>query len=141
MRTKITILSLSLVILLALSVTGCQAEPAALSDEQVVEITENILTAINTADYGQFVQDFGTEMVAAIPEDDFIDMRTMLQDSSGNFRTCQSPTLLNNGGYAIYRMICEFEQEDVVVTITFKIGGDEVDGLFFDSPNLRKLNP
>lgn len=141
MNKKITVLLFSLVMLMALSATGCQAKPAALSDEQVVEITENILTAINDADYGQFVQDFGAEMVAAIPEDDFIDMRSMLQDSSGNFGTCQSPTLLNNGGYALYRMICEFDQENVVVTVTFAIGGDKVEGLFFDSPNLRELNP
>ena len=141
MRTKMAILFLSFVTLLTLSVIGCQAEPAVLSDEQVVEIAENILIAINDADYGQFVQDFGTEMMAAIPEDDFIDMRMMLQASSGNFIACQLPTILNNGGYAIYRMICEFEQENVVVTITFEIGGDEVEGLFFDSPNLRELNP
>jgi PBP1b-binding outer membrane lipoprotein LpoB len=141
MKTKGSILFLSLVILLTLFVTGCQAEPSALSDEQVVKVTESILNSINDMDYENFTQDFGEEMMAAISEDDFVDMRTMLQSSSGIFIACQQPALMNNAGYAIYRVICEFEQEDVVVTVTFKVDGDKVEGLFFDSPNLRELKP
>lgn len=64
----------------------------------------------------------------------------MLQNASGNYISCAEPALSNNQGYAVYRLTCKFEQEDVVVTVAFKVGGDKVEGLFFDSVNLRKLS-
>jgi hypothetical protein len=51
-----------------------------------------------------------------------------------------SPSLSNNQGYAVYRFPCKYANETVTVTITFVIGGQEVEGLWFDSANLRKVS-
>lgn len=42
--------------------------------------------------------------------------------------------------YAIYRLTCTYDLESVIVTVTFKVDGDKVEGLFFDSTNLRKIS-
>ena len=56
----------------------------------------------------------------------------------------QTPALSNSGEYAVYRIRCQYELEDVMVTLIFKIDGTQVEGLFFDStqPALcRPVNP
>jgi hypothetical protein len=139
MKTRLVIL-LALLLAATILLTGCQAKPAALSNEEVVQMTGQILTALNDGDYAAFTQDFSNEMLAAFPEDQFTALGDLLQEASGNYVSCGEPSISNNGGYAIYRLICQFDLEDVVVTITFKVDGDQVEGLFFDSPNLRALN-
>jgi|WetSurMetagenome_2_1015567.scaffolds.fasta_scaffold206706_2 hypothetical protein len=128
----------SLLILLALLATACgPASPAALSDDEMLAVTSNVLSAIDADDYAAFTRDFSDEMLAAFPESQFTQMGDLLQGSSGNFVACGEFTLSNKQGFALYRIICEYELEDVVVTIVFKIDGTQVEGLFFDSPNLR----
>jgi hypothetical protein len=118
--------------------SACAApQPAGLTDEQVSALTENALTALNEGDYARFTQDFSGEMLAAIPEEQFVQLRDMVQASSGDFISIGKPTMTNAQGYAVYRFPCQFDLEEVTVTITFKINGDKVEGLFFDSPNLR----
>lgn len=118
--------------------SALQPQPSALSTEQVGQVVENILLAIDAGDYEKFSVDFSDTMKSALPEDKFLELREMLQTSSGKYASCAAPNLLNNQGYAVYRFLCKFEKEDVTVTVTFKIDGDKVDGLFFDSTNLRK---
>jgi hypothetical protein len=139
MKTKLTTL-IALFLVAAFLLTGCQAKPAALSNEEVVQLTGQILTALNDGDYAAFTQDFSDEMLAAFPEDQFTALGTLLQETSGNYVSCGEPSISNNGGYASYRLTCPFDLEDVVVTIVFKVDGDRVEGLFFDSPNLRALS-
>jgi hypothetical protein len=76
-------------------------------------------------------------MTAAFTEDQFNQLRDLLQTSSGNYLSIGTPTLSNAQGYVIYQFPCQFDREEVTVTITFAIGGDKVEGLFFTSPNLR----
>ena len=128
----------SLLMLLVMFATACgPASPAGLSDEAMLEVTSNALSAIDANDYTAFTRDFSDEMLAAFPESQFTQMHDLLQGSSGNFVACGDFSLSNKQGFALYRIICEYEQEDVVVTIVFKIDGTQVEGLFFDSPNLR----
>jgi len=127
-------------ILLALTVlaSGCGTpDPSALTDDQVKTVTGNILSAIDAGDYAAFTQDFSDEMLAAFPEDQFTQVADMLHNASGNFVSTGDLSLSNKQGYALYRIVCKYDQEDVVVTVVIKIGGDKVDGLFFDSPNMR----
>ena len=67
-------------------------------------------------------------------------LRTMLSTASGNFITMDAPSFSNNQGYAVYRFPTKYANETVTVTITFVIGGQEVEGLWFDSANLRKVS-
>jgi hypothetical protein len=130
----------SLLVALSMLATGCAApKPAGLSDQQVTSMTENILQSINANDYQIFVQDFSDQMKTAFTEDQFNQMRDLLT-ASGKYVSQDAPSLSNNQGYAVYRFPCKYENENVYVTITFLIGGQKVEGLFFDSNNLRKAS-
>jgi hypothetical protein len=128
----------SLLILLFLLAAGCApASPSGLSNAEVLSVTGNLLTAINTGDYPAFTRDFSAEMLAAFPESEFTKIQEMLHSASGNYISCAEPSLTNNQGFAIYNIRCTYELEDVMVRIVFRIDGTQVEGLFFDSPNLR----
>ena len=131
----------SLLIALSILATGCTApKPAALTDEEVLAITENTLTALDANDYASFSRDFSPDMLAAFSETQFTQLRDMLQSTSGKYISTGKLSLSNNQDYAVYRIICTYEQEDVVVTVVFKVDGTQVEGLFFDSPNLRTVS-
>ena len=128
----------SLLIALSILATGCAApKPAALTDEEVTAIAANLLTAIDANDYAAFSRDFSPDMLAAFSETQFTQTRDMLQSASGKYVSAGKVSLSNNQGYAVYRIICTYEKEKVVVTVVFKVDGKQVEGLFFDSPNLR----
>lgn len=128
---------LSILVAMSLLVSGCGSpDPANLTDEQVTAITENILTAIDAGDYAAFSRDFSDEMLNAFPEDNFLQTKDMLASASGNYISIDTPTISNKQGYALYQFVCKYENEDVAVTVVFLVGGDKVDGLFFNSPNL-----
>jgi hypothetical protein len=130
----------SLLVTLSMLATGCAApKPAGLTDEQLTAVAENILQSINANDYQKFVQDFSDQMKTAFTEDQFNQMCDLLK-ASGNYVSQDAPSLSNNQGYAVYRFPCKYENENVYVTITFLIGGQKVEGLFFDSNNLRKAS-
>jgi hypothetical protein len=127
----------------ALFLTGCQPpKPAALSNDQVVQVVDNTLKAINVGDHQGFTQDFSDEMKSAFTEAQFTSLADMLQAASGNYVSCADslPELSNNQGYAVYRLMCTYDLEKVIVTVTFKVDGNMVEGLFFDSTNLRKAS-
>jgi hypothetical protein len=129
-------LGLALMMLLALS--GCSTpKPSGLTDEEMIAITENALTALDANDYTAFIRDYSPDMLAAYSEDKFTQLRDLLQSASGKYVSTGKMSLSNNQGYAVYRIICTYERENVVVTIVFKVGGKQIEGLFFDSPNLR----
>jgi hypothetical protein len=130
--------AIGLLIALSVLATGCAApKPAALTDEEVLAITENTLTALDANDYTAFIRDYSPDMLAAYSEDKFTQLRDLLQSASGKYVSTGKVSLSNNQGYAVYRIICKYDLEDVVVTIVFKIDGKQIEGLFFDSPNLR----
>jgi hypothetical protein len=127
-----------LLTVLSILVVSCgPAHPAAISDDEVIAVTTNILTALDTGDYAAFTSDFSDEMLAAFPEDQFTQLSDMLHSTSGNFASAGEFSLSNKQEFALYRIICEYALEDVVVTIVFRVDGTQVEGLFFDSPNLR----
>lgn len=129
---------ITLLLTIPLLVAGCSpASPAALTDDEVLGLTTGLLTALNDDDYGAFITDFSEDMLAAFPESEFQNLRSLLQNNSGKFIATGKLDLSNNQGYAVYRIRCTFELEDVMVTIVFKVDGNLVEGLFFDSPNLR----
>jgi len=139
MSKRLNIISLVVLALtLIVATSGCaRPQPASLTDAQVGATLTNILQAANANDYESFKQDFSDAMINAFTQEQFTQLRDLLQTASGNFVSTGTPTLLNQNGYAGYRFPCEFEKEDVIATITFIIGGNKVDGLFFDSTNLR----
>jgi hypothetical protein len=123
---------------------GCQlAQQAALSNDQVFQVVDNMLKAIDAGDHQSFSQDFSDEMRNYFTEAQFISLSDLLKNASGNYVSCadSDPDISNNQGYALYRLKCAYELESVIVSVTFKVGGDKVEGLVFDSTNLRKGSP
>lgn len=137
LRTRVLPTFGSLLFLLFLA-AGCTAPaPAGLADDEIINLTANILTALDSGDYPAFTRDFSDEMLAAFPEDQFTQLRNLIITSSGNFVSTGKLSLSNQEEFTIYRIRCTYQQEDVVVTVVFRIDGVLVEGLFFDSPNLR----
>ena len=137
LKTKSHIV-ISLLIVLSALATGCAApKPAALTNDAVLAIAQNTLIALDTNDYTAFTRDFSPDMQTTYTEAQFTQLRELLQPASGKFVSVGKLSLSNNQGYAVYRIICKYELEKVVVTIVFKVDGTQVEGLFFDSPNLR----
>jgi O-glycosyl hydrolase len=133
--------TVSLLVILTLLMTGCAApKPAALTDDEVLAIAQNALTALDANDYTAFTRDYSPDMQTAFSENQFTQLRDLLQSASGKYVSTGKVSLSNNQGYAIYRIICKYELEDVVVTVTFKIDGKQIEGFFFDSPNLRTVS-
>ena len=139
-NAKFLMVSALLLIMLA-GLSGClTVQKAGLTDQQVASVTENILKALDQNNYAAFIHDFSPQMKSAFPQEKFSQLRSMLYNASGNFIYMDEPSLSNNQGYAIYRFPTKYDNETVTVTITFVIGGQEVEGLFFDSANLRKVS-
>ena len=127
--------------LLLVGSSGCAApQPAGLSDQQVTTTTENILKAMDANNYQTCTQDFSAQMKAAFTQAQFTQIRTMLQKASGAFVSVGTASLSNNQGYVAYRFTSKYANETVYVTVTFLIGGQKVEGLWFDSANLRKAS-
>ena len=142
MRGYTKFLSVSVVILSLLAgLSGClPAQKAGLTDQQVATVVENILKAIDNNNYPSFTHDFSPQMKSAFTQAKFSQLRSTLYNASGNFIYMAEPSLSNNQGYAVYRFQSKYANETVTVTVTFVIGGQEVEGLFFDSANLRKAS-
>jgi uncharacterized protein YcfL len=139
MKKYANLIPLSALMLVLLITSGCSApKPAGLTDQQVTGLTENVLKALDANDYQNFTRDFSEEMKSAFPQEQVTALQALLGKSSGKFVSVGTPTLSNNQGYAVYRIPCKYENETVYVTITFLIDGQKVEGLFFDSANLRK---
>ena len=131
-----------LTLVLLASLSGClAAQKAGLTDQQVAGVTENILKAIDGNNYQAFTHDLSPQMKAAFTQEKFSQLRSMLYNASGDFSSMDEPSISNSQGYAVYRFPSKYAKESVTVTVTFVIGGQEVEGLFFDSANLRKVSP
>ncbi len=140
MKAQIKYLYIPLLVIVLLAASGCSApEPAGLTEAEVAGITENMLKSLDAGEQETFSQDFSDEMRAAFNADQIAAIQDMLKVSSGKFISLGKPTLTNNQGYAIYRFPAKYEQETVYVTVTFLVGGQQVEGLFFDSVNLREV--
>jgi hypothetical protein len=142
MHKNVRLISLPALILVLLVTSGCSApKPAGLTDQQVTSLTGNVLKAIDANDYQNFTRDFSDQMISAFTQEQFTALQTLLGRASGSYGSLGTPSLTNNQGYAVYRFQAKYANETVYVTITFLIGGQKVEGLFFDSVNLRKASP
>jgi hypothetical protein len=141
MNKYVKMIGLSTLILVFLMTSGCSApKPASLADQQVASLTENILKALDAKDYQSFTQDFSDKMKSTFTQAQFDNLCSLLQTASGSYVSIGAPSLTNNQSYAVYRFPAKYAKETVYVTITFLVGGQKVEGLWFDSTNLRKTS-
>jgi hypothetical protein len=135
---KLALLCLAVVLFVA-ACGGTGGKPAALSDEEVRQVAESSLRALDEGDKAAFVENFSTTMKEAYNDQEFENLRALLAESSGKLVSCGEPQLSNIQGYARYSFPCEYEKEEVAVTFVFEVGGSLVEGLFFNSANLRSM--
>jgi hypothetical protein len=134
-------ISITALILVIMVTSGCSTpKPAGLTDQQIASVTENTLKAINAKDYQGFIRDFSDKMKSVFTQSQFDNLCTLLQTASGSYVSLGASSLTNNQGYAVYRFPAKYANETVYVTITFLVGGQKVEGLFFDSLALRKAS-
>lgn len=126
--------------------SGCAlnapAGTAALSEGQAREIAEQTLSALNEGDYETFSANFDEKLRAAITEQRFEELRLLVQESSGDFIGLSGPKLVKTASPQTvgYVYDCKFEKEEVVMTHTYFVDGNQVAGFFLNSPNLRKAS-
>jgi hypothetical protein len=132
-------LAIFALLLIVLAASACSApKPAGLTDLQVTSVTENMLKAIEAKDYPAFTWDFSDQMNSAFTQAQFDSLGALLKKNCGSYVSLGAPGFSNNQGYAVYRIPATYTNETVYVTVTFLVGGQKVEGLFFDSANLRK---
>ena len=113
-----------------------------ISDDEAKQIAEASLIALNEGDYEAFVANFADELRQAMSEENFQELRTTLQETSGMFLSLTGPQLVKASTPDVvgYVYTCEFEKEEVILTNYYIVDGDRIEGYFVNSPNLRKIS-
>lgn len=145
MKTR-TVRFLLTALILILALTACLPGKAVKgADQEAVlvyaePIADHILTGIETNDYALFSQDFGEQLLASITESSFQDLRTMLSDKIGSYQSRQVSSVRDTDGNMVVIYTAVFSNAKQVV-ITLSVAKEEphtVNGLWLDSPELRK---
>jgi hypothetical protein len=128
--------------LLAACALNAPAGTAALSEGQAREIAEQTLSALNEGDYKAFSANFDDKLREAIDEQRFEELRLLVHESSGDFIGLSGPMMVKTASPQTvgYVYDCKFEKEDVVMTHTYFVDGNQIAGFFLNSPNLRKAS-
>ena len=121
---------------------GCVGpKPAGISDAQVVQDVDQFLLATQTDDYQTSISNFSSTMKSSYSQGKFESVRGLLSKASGRFGYCsnEKPGLTDSKGYAVYTITCLFALENVTATVSYKIGGTQIEGLYFSSTGLLNL--
>ena len=130
-----------LLLVLSLFVVGCgPQETAALSQEAIQNLAQEKMEAINSGDYEAFTAGVSDVLQRAIPEEDFLSLRETILETSGQFEAITGSRIADarTQGYVSYIFTCQFEEENVQLTMVYAIDGDQVEGLFFNAPKLNQ---
>ncbi len=138
-KTTLVLILLASLTLTALAACGPQAT-AAVSEADVTTLAEEKMQALNDGDYATFTADFSDVLVGAIPEDSFQDLRETILGASGRFESVTGLRLTNakTPGYVNYSITCQFEEEEVLLTLVYAVDGEQVEGIFFNAPKLNQ---
>ena len=101
-------------------------------------VTENILQSLNDNNYSSFSKDFSDRIKTILNEQSFTEVRNLILETSGKYISKETPKSYEIEGYIAYDYSCEFEKEKVFVTISFSQDLKKVEGILFDSDNLRE---
>jgi hypothetical protein len=144
-KKKFLMLMLLVTLILALFVAGCRK-----IDEQTLsfadQATEKYLIALNNQDYHNYTEDLDSDMLEAVPEEEFIKFSAYLKETVGEY----IPGSKNYSGYAtrsgmiviVYKADYTVETEGVVVTMVVSEpteGVYKISGSWFDSPRMREV--
>lgn len=138
-RTTLVLIMLTFLTLTALAACRPQAT-AAVSEAYVTALAEEKMQAVNRGDYAIFTTDFSEVLADAIPEASFQDLRETILEASGRFESVTGLRIANarTSGYLNYIVACQFEEEEVLLTLVYSVDGEQVEGIFFNAPKLNQ---
>jgi hypothetical protein len=109
-----------------------------LTDDKVNLIAQNILQALNTGDYGNFTKDFSATLKDSMTAIKFTQLRNTVSVASGKYLSKSKPKKTLSSAYHSYTYDCNFEKENVQLTLTFARNNNKVEGINLNSPNIAK---
>jgi hypothetical protein len=144
MKKRLAIIAAAVLIAAVLAGCGSAIKESDLS--YASPMVDSLLSAVQAKDYAKFSTDLGDKMKASMTEDNFTAMADALAEKIGDFESKSfagaSNTTQDNTPYTaiVYKAKYSKEQGDVIVTVSFtdKDGKKVIEGLNFNSPNLRK---
>lgn len=125
----------------AVILTACGPRgSAAVSEEYIADLAERKMQAVNSGDYDAFIEDFSDPLKEAITEERFLDLRETILAASGQFDSIISSRVANarTQGYLNYIYNCQFEEENVLLTLVYALDGDKIEGIFFSGTKLNQ---
>ena len=104
---------------------------------QTDSIAENLLHSLNNNDYSSFSKDFSNNLKLIMNQQTFQQTKSLIDETSGQYLSKAEPSLYEYQGYDLYQYPCTFEKEAVALSIYFQPNSILLEGLTFDSENLR----
>ncbi|MDO8517173.1 MAG: DUF3887 domain-containing protein [Nanoarchaeota archaeon] len=111
-----------------------------LIEDQSSLIAENILQSINEDNYSKFSEYFSDNVKKTMTNSEYQKLKGLILDSSGPYISKSSSSQMLKDGYELYIWNCEFKREKVIFSLSFKPTQNKIEGIWFDSTNLRKTN-
>lgn len=135
------------ILVMGLVPLGCGATQPSLVETEVRAYSdpavENILQAMNDADYARFSAGFNALMKKTITPDAFNELENRVINTVGKYQYKQLVNLQRSNQYVVttYQANYTGEPAGVTVTVSFEYidGKNYVAGLYFNSPKLRAL--
>ncbi len=147
MKSKIINLLLSALIISGsfAFVSGCSSKtsPGTTPDIQtsVDPIAKNILISLNNNDYAGFSKDFNQTAKNAINQTAFDKLYSQMKTAVGDYQSDVFVSATNQNGTITVQYIVQYSKEPAGVAMALVLqtnnGAYEIEGLNFDSPNLR----
>ena len=112
------------------------------SEPRISEVdimAENILQSLSEEDYAKFSKDFSANLKKSMNKSQFNELKIRLSNSSGDYISKSPFSKTFNSGYDIYLYTCDFEKEQVFLSLSFKENPEKIEGIWFDSKNLREI--
>ncbi len=115
---------------------GKGSKVSEINTEKVDPVAENIFQNLESGDFISFSKDFSEELKVAFTKAKYDALREIVAEASGKYESKTFDHTTSDSTFIAYFYKCKFEKEEVMSYISFKLQGEEVEGVFFDSPKL-----
>ncbi len=130
--------SIFIAILLLVAATACGSTSSGsgspLTQEQVTQIADDALTALNTGDYTAYTRHFSGMMKSVVSESAFKELRDQLASVAGKFVSIEKVERLpaQTQGYIRWTFTVNFEKTQGKLALVIKENGDQIEGVHFE---------
>lgn len=146
---KYILIALLMVLASLALIAGCSTMPQITTlegEERDAAVTlaeplaENIFVAMNEGDYTKFSRDFNENMIKALKEQNFNEMKQTFDDRIGLYQSREVTNVQRVDQVYVITYTAVFEKEsDVSINLSVsETDPPQVAGLWFDSPKLRE---